>query len=220
MKKYKLLILPILAIILSGCTFEYNIEITEDNIKEDNTVFLNNATENTVSKDVENLVNKYTGPTNSLGMYSASIVEKNSEFGMSYKSSYQLLEYNHSVTFSLCYDLHKIIKEKDKIIIATSKEFKCFDKYEELDNVTVNLTTDLNVESSNADIVNGNKYTWYINKYNASDKEINITLKTKNSLNEKREKTIGAFILVVSAFILFGIIVFIIRSRGKRKNKI
>lgn len=78
-----------------------------------------------------------------------------------------------------------MIKDNNKIIIATSKEFKCFDKYEELDSVTINLTTDLEVESSTADSVHKNKYTWNINRQNYRDSEINIVLNIDNDFSEK-----------------------------------
>ena len=170
--------------------------------------------------EVEKLVSKYTGPTNSLGMYKQSVIENNNNFGMSYKKTYDTLnDYNSSLSFSICYDNYKLIKEKDKIVISTSKRFNCFNKYSELDDVTINIDSSLEVESSNADEVNGNIYTWNINKSNADNKPINIVLKPNTEQKEK-QRQLSVVLLVIAAFILLGIIVFLIRSKGKRKNKI
>ena len=153
-------------------------------------------------------------------MYKQSVIEDNNNFGMSYKKNYDTLnDYNNSLSFSICYDNYKLIKEKDKIVISTSKRFNCFNKYSELDDVTINIDSSLEVESSNADEVNGNIYTWNINKSNADNKPINIVLKPNTEQKEK-QRQLSVVLLVIAAFILLGIIVFLIRSKGKRKNKI
>ncbi len=220
MKEYKLVLLIIILLSLTGCSFEYNIKVNTNTITEENVIYIANTNKNNIKQEVESLVNNYTGPTNSLGMYEQSVVEKNNEFGMSYKKTYdELTDYNHSLSFSICYDNYKLIKEKDKIVISTSKRFNCFNKYSELDDVTINIDSRLEVESSNADEVNGNIYTWNINKSNADNKPINIVLKPNTEQKEK-QRQLSVVLLVISAFILLGIIVFLIRLKGKRKNKI
>lgn len=220
MKKYKIVLLIVILLSLTGCSFEYNIKIDTNTISEENIVYIPNTDKNNIKLEVEKLVSKYTGPTNSLGMYKQSVIEDNNNFGMSYKKNYDTLnDYNNSLSFSICYDNYKLIKEKDKIVISTSKRFNCFNKYSELDDVTINIDSSLEVESSNADEVNGNIYTWNINKSNADNKPINIVLKPNTEQKEK-QRQLSVVLLVIAAFILLGIIVFLIRSKGKRKNKI
>lgn len=140
---------------------------------------------------------------------------------MSYQKNYTISEYNdYSLSFSQCYDLYKMIKDNNKIIIATSKEFKCFDKYEELDSVTINLTTDLEVESSTADSVHKNKYTWNINRQNYRDSEINIVLNIDNDFSEKINPSINPAVLVAGVFLLLIIIILVLRVIAKKKNKV
>lgn len=220
MKKYKLLLLVIILFSLTGCTFEYNIEIDTNTIKEENIIYIPNSNKNNIEQEVEKLVSSYTGPTNSLGMYEQSVIEKNNNFGMSYKKEYnKLYDYNNSLSFSICYDNYKLIKEEKKIVISTSKKFNCFNKYKELDNIIININSKLDVESSNADEINGNRYTWNINKSNADNKPINIVLKP-NTEKVERKKEFGVVLLVILAFILLGIIILLIRLKDKRKNKI
>ena len=165
MKKYKIALLVVILLSLTGCSFEYNIKINTNTITEKNIVYMSNASKDNIKQEVENLVSSYTGPTNSLGMYSQSITEKNNTFGMSYKKTYDTLnDYNNSLSFSTCYDNYKLLKEKEKIVLSTSKEFNCFSKYKELDSVTININSELEVISSNADEVNNNVYTFFKNK--------------------------------------------------------
>ena len=220
MKKYKIVLLIVILLSLTGCSFEYNMKIDTNTISEENIVYIPNTDKNDIKQEVEKLVSRYTGPTNSLGMYKQSVIEDNNNFGMSYKKNYDTLnDYNNSLSFSICYDNYKLIKEKDKIVISTSKRFNCFNKYSELDDVTINIDSSLEVESSNADEVNGNIYTWNINKSNADNKPINIVLKPNTEQKEK-QRQLSVVLLVIAAFILLGIIVFLIRTRGKRKKKI
>ena len=220
MKKYKIVLLIVILLSLTGCSFEYNMKIDTNTISEENIVYIPNTDKNDIKQEVEKLVSRYTGPTNSLGMYKQSVIEDNNNFGMSYKKNYDTLnDYNNSLSFSICYDNYKLIKEKDKIVISTSKRFNCFNKYSELDDVTINIDSSLEVKSSNADEVNGNIYTWNINKSNADNKPINIVLKPNTEQKEK-QRQLSVVLLVIAAFILLGIIVFLIRSKGKRKNKI
>ena len=220
MKKYKIVLLIVILLSLTGCSFEYNMKIDTNTISEENIVYIPNTDKNDIKQEVEKLVSRYTGPTNSLGMYKQSVIEDNNNFGMSYKKNYDTLnDYNNSLSFSICYDNYKLIKEKDKIVISSSKRFNCFNKYSVLDDVTINIDSSLEVESSNADEVNGNIYTWNINKSNADNKPINIVLKPNTEQKEK-QRQLSVVLLVIAAFILLGIIVFLIRSKGKRKNKI
>ena len=105
-RRYGLLL--ILLLLLTGCTLEYNVEITKNTVKEDNIIFLPGVSQDSIERSVNNLVNKYTGPTNSLGLYQSSVINRNNTFGMSYQKNYTISEYNdYSLSFSQCYDLYK-----------------------------------------------------------------------------------------------------------------
>lgn len=221
MNKIKMFFLVTIVFLLSGCSFEYNINIDDNIITEDNVIYLKNSNFNNIEDSVNKIVNKYSGPTNSLGMYSSSIVERDNYFGMSYKKDYSFSDYNYSVSFSSCYDSYKLVDEGDTLTIATSNVFKCFDKYDELEDVTINLTTNYSVEESNADFVDGNKYTWYITKNNANQKSISIVVNISDSgITEKKSFNFNAFFLVLSVSLLVGIIILFIYLRNRKINRI
>jgi hypothetical protein len=66
------------------------------------------------------------------------------------------------------------------MILSTSKNAICFEQYPTLTNLIVNITIDGKVSSHNADRVNGNVYTWQINRNNASSKAINLVIDNLN----------------------------------------
>lgn len=220
MKKIKILFLILIMFLLSGCTFEYNINVDKDVISENNIVYIEGTTFDNVESTFENMVSKYTGPTNSLGMYTSSIVKENDLFGISYQRDYSYRNYNYSISFSSCYDVYKMIEEDDKLIISTGKDFNCFDKYDELDEVVVNLTSNYYVEKSNADVVDGDKHMWYITKDNDNNKPINVTIDLTKPISNNKSSWLNAFTLTIISFAVVGLIIFLIFVRGKRKNKI
>ena len=250
--RYKYFVLCLLLLLLTGCKFEYNLNITSDSIEEDNIAYIRGASKDNVEEEVYKIVEKYSGPTNELGMYNSSIVNKNGLFGVDFSASYNYNSYQNSPSFSLCYDSYKIVNDNSahSIIISTNGDFKCFDMFDELDELTINVTTDYNVISSNADSVNNDIYTWYIRRENAKNKFINIRISTvnENSNNgsnksdnngnnrsdnngsskngDAKDNNIGIFGMnsafwIVFAVILFGgFIVLILKFIGKKNNEI
>ena len=122
MKKYKIVLLIVILLSLTGCSFEYNMKIDTNTISEENIVYIPNTDKNDIKQEVEKLVSRYTGPTNSLGMYKQSVIEDNNNFGMSYKKNYDTLnDYNNSLSFSICYDNYKLMK-KIKLLFLLVKD--------------------------------------------------------------------------------------------------
>ena len=59
-------------------------------------------------------------------------------------------------------------------LLKTSNRCNIFDTYSLLNEIKVTIKTDLEVISSNADVVNNNLYTWLINRNNYNNKSIKI----------------------------------------------
>jgi len=195
----KILILLIFTFFLTGCNATYNIEIYNNQVKED-LEYVNNDS-STWDKKIQygltykELVNssiKYPYPVFSSTMldendtikldgveyYDNELISDNYKLGQ--KLSYQdfnLENFNDSSIIKKCYQYFNIIEEKDNIIFSTSYENKCFKEYKKLDNINIKLKTNHKVVDSNADIVNGYHYTWNIERKDKNDAAILITLK-------------------------------------------
>ena len=117
MEKYKFFLLIISVLLLSGCSFEYNIKIDDNVISEENIVYIESATSNNVEDTFEKMVSKYTGPTNSLGMYESSVIKKNDIFGINYEKESGIIILNHG--FRACKKVSYLsmseLKNKNKI---------------------------------------------------------------------------------------------------------
>ena len=110
---------------------------------------------------------------------------------------------------------------RDELLISTSKKFLCFNNYNNLDDVTVNITTKKEVYSNNADSVNGNTYTWYINKDTKDDASIQMVINSEvidEGIPFWEENLL--FIIVCIVLIFSGIVYLFIKRRSDKVNKI
>ena len=141
--------------------------------------------------------------------------------------SYNYLDYNNLDSdriINTCYDHFNLINKLDnddyKLILSTSKKFNCFDLYDNLDDVTINISTKKKVYDNNADSVNDNTYTWYINKDTKDDASISIVMdgNIDKSLSFWEKNIL--FIVALCMFLIGLIIYLFLKSRNNKVNKI
>jgi hypothetical protein len=177
-------------IFITGCSCEYNLTIDDDTYKEniivtgldpDEIIEFNNAKEIPVDKN--NYTVELEDSETEFDTYKYVLTGNN----YLYDYSFDIYNYSNSTAVSNCFKTLVAEEYEEDIIISTSTGATCFDKYPNLDNLVVNITVDREVESNNADKVNGKTYTWYINRDNASDKSINMILNNEEVIDESVE---------------------------------
>lgn len=191
--KKKIIVLIIMLLLTTGCTCEYNLNIDGNTYKEEINILgtdseeinnFNNDWKVPVDKDEYNNISGEPGTEIKINgdTYTYKISGNNLIFSYDFTRN----RLNNSTAISNCYDKATIQSYENSIVISTSNKVSCFDKYPTLTMVKVNITTDKNVTSNNADSVNGNTYTWNLTKNNSSDKSINMIIDNKedNSQNQ------------------------------------
>lgn len=100
------------------------------------------------------------------------------------KNDYLYTFFTNSRIANECFSDFNLTPSLKKFKVKTSSPFYCNLR---ADKITINIITDLNVVSSNASSVTGNKYTW-----NVKDENFNIrfTLDTPLSNQEQEEESI------------------------------
>jgi hypothetical protein len=102
-----------------------------------------------------------------------------------YKSYFAVNSYDF---FAVYYNDTDESGKKDLITISTSLKNLAFEKYPELDNLTINIKTNHRVYSNNADSKKDYTYTWNIDRNNYTEKPIQIRIyKDKYVLNNNNE---------------------------------
>ncbi len=233
MKKVILLIIGIF--LLSGCSATYNLEIYNEDYKE-NISILSNKADTTgikdwnipVNADTENMDILLTaGKVTGIDYYTKKYSFVNNNYKYNYAHKFNMTNYYKSYFAVNSYDFFAVYyndtdesEKKDLITISTSLKNLAFDKYPDLENLTINIKTNHRVYSSNADSKKDYTYTWNIDKNNYTEKPIQIRIyKNKYVLNYNNElsKKLYIFLIILGVLLLAMGIVFL---RMRRANKI
>lgn len=219
MKKNILLITML--IFLTGCSVNYNLKFNKDTIEENITINVENEQEKQNTKYFENRDFYAIIDAKTESQYRKE-KDKNSNYNFSYE--YSLKDFKNS-RFTSCYDAYTLTDDDGIISLNTSKKFKCLTyDYNNIDNLTINITTDYKVVETNADEVEGNTYKWNINKNNSENKPIkfsyNVNKKRRITLSEFLKENKLSIIIALIALSLFVLITISIYIKHKRVNKI
>lgn len=188
--KKRIIYLIIIILSLTGCTCEYNLNIKDDIFSEE--IILNGNGEETslfnqkwqipIDKEVYN--NLSGDPSSNIDIENDIYNYKVSGNKLLFNYDFSIHELNNSTAISNCYKTATANYFQDRIILSTSSEVLCFDKYPNLDKLVINITVDRPIISHNADYKNGNIYTWNITKNNLSNRPINIILNNEDTSND------------------------------------
>lgn len=233
MKKVILLILGIF--ILSGCSATYDLEIynkeykekiTVDSLKADTSGMKEwNIPVNADEKNIDILLK--TDEITGINYYNKKSSFTNNHYKYTYKHNFEMTNYYKSYFAVNAYDFFAVYYndtdesgKKDLITISTSFKNLIFDKYPDLEKLTVNIKTNHRVYSNNADSNKNYIYTWNIDKNNYQEKSIQIRIyKDKYVLNYNNElsKKLYIFLIILGILLLaMGIVLL----RMKKANKI
>lgn len=116
-----------------------------------------------------------------------------------------------------CYQDFDLNYDKE-ITLSTSKEFLCKNYYPQVKTYTIEITSEYDIISSNADSVKNNVHTWVINANNYKNKPLEIKI-NKNKLYVKEEEPNYTFIknILFIIFFIILVIIFLIRKKNIKK---
>lgn len=230
MKYLKILLLVFSSLVISACSATYNLDIDKKlNLSEN----LNLSLSYNSDYDKLNEFDYYLPVNIKSDDYSIfttkhddveyfDIKKSSNAVDFSYKYS-NYVDIDSDRIINTCYDYFNVINKKDKddnnrLILSTSKKFKCFDEYDNLDDVTVNITTKKKVYDNNADSVDGNTYTWHISEENKDNASINIIIdgSTDSSLSFVEKNMF--LIILIGIFVLGLITYFIVKKHSEAVN--
>ncbi len=180
--KAKIIILFMFCFILCGCSAEVNIELDRNFITEDTTLYVDENDPDVIS-DYRAYFRQYTPIYNDVTLtedepdeavkgvtyYEYKETKQNYGYDWNYRYKFNIDDYNYSRLLKNSFKSAYIVKDTrdDSIEFYTDSEgITIMKRYPQLTNVKVNIKTDLLVEETNADSVNGNVYTWNFDRNN------------------------------------------------------
>lgn len=204
--KKKLLMLIAIIFLITGCTTEYNIVIDDESIKEEivSTIYNEDIPVQTeeekqaeieLDDEITPFIKEDQFPfDDEHDKYDKKVYKKGDKTLVKLTYDYSYDEFTRSKTYS-CFDKHRISNNNGALDIEFSGGFYCLMG----DTVTINLFTDKVVNETNADKVDGNKYTWIINDDNVDN--ASIILKTNENV-ETNSLIIFIFVFIIVSLIL------------------
>lgn len=230
--KKKILTLILLIFMISGCSVEVNLDISDNKIKESNdiTIYQNAIyTKEILRTSFRDYIPIYASdlivdtvpdqPFSDVLYYNKNTTDLGNGYRFNYSYDFDIDKYGDARTIKDGFRDYSYSYRNDIISLSTDSEgLIYFNDYPLLEEVTVNIETDYLVEENNADSVNGNTYTWVFNK--DSKKSIDIVIDTSKSgdrvlgiVNVSTLVTIG----VVIGIILIILVLLLIRNRKNNK---
>lgn len=168
----KKFIFPILCLLfLCGCEATYNLDVS-DGFLETTTINATNVNEYSLLEGYPRNIPAYY--TDSFNPEDTEVYDDVSYYNVSYVGEGVL---NYTYKFEDKYNLSTIVKESmTKVNITSDRtvrihatgDFDCFNIYPALEKLTVNIKVPYEMVYNNADSINGDIYTWIINKDNPS----------------------------------------------------
>ena len=232
MRNNKLLFLFLLLLFCSGCSVEYNLDI-DKNDKFQEVVEITAEDGN----DIEKIQNyQFYLPIDN-NADDASVFQ-NKVNGVSYydqkkSPSYDKLKFSylhHFDTFqrdyitNSSYEYVTLTKDKENLILSTSRINKAFERYDNLNSVTINITSRYKLVDTNADTHSKYKYTWVIDRENYNNKYLYLALDTSNRKKTASEEIndMGIFsylplILIIVSIIVIG---WLVVKNGNKRNQV
>ena len=212
MKKITLLLITMF--LLTGCTATYDINITKDTINDKIIIQTDSTKVNNANKQTTDSFTQKLGEwENGHDFYKRELITTAEKTGYQYTYNFNYEEYDAMSQIRKCYKEFNLTYENN-IELSTSNEFLCRNYYPQVKTYTINITSEYEITSSNADYVKNNTHTWKINANNYKSHPINIKIdKTQKYIVEEKTnyQTIKNIIFIILFIIL--IIIFIKRKK-------
>ena len=212
----KLLLVFCFVLLLSGCSTEVNLVIDEDKVKETikifglkSDIYINNILDENVNSNIEDFEREYE-------FYDMNEFEDSDYIGKTYQLSVETELWPELSHLRPCYEKFDFNKTSTEISLITSDEYRCGYLFGAND-VTLVIESDLELISSNADSINGNKLVWNINQDNYMNKSINFSYKIDSSKKGILDSQYLVYLIVAVVAI---VVLFLIRKKNKENNKI
>lgn len=221
--KLKILILFLVLLLSTGCSVDYNLTIDELNAIEDFSLYVDNNSSNTAmindmyQRQTESFFNQDTDDSEYYEVKKGLTKDKKSLF-LNFRYNYPLKKLQNSNAISECFYNKSVTKDQEYITLNTSKGFDCIYKDTDLqiEDLTINIKTNLKVVETNSDKVKKNTYTWHIDKDNYQEKNIYMKI---SYTEENREKSGISEYLAIPIVMIVTVLLIFVAFKFRTKNR-
>lgn len=202
----KLLLFISLLFLISGCTSEYNLYISDNEIKE------NIHIEYLQNDDIQQINDEYyVFHDNDEVRYEKNITKNGNINILDLTYIYKPDEYVNADSFNYCFNKKNVINDKDFLKIELSKYSGCVED----NSFDIKIKTNNKVLENNADIVKDNTYIWHVDNQNA--KEFSLNFKIAKGILENNPKSEFLYLFIIGSIIITIILLFTFKYKKRLK---
>ena len=215
----KKLLLFNLILFISGCSTEVTLQINADKVNEKIKIYELKSKaypNNVINEDIESNIAAFE---REYEFYDMEEFEELDYIAKTYEFSESIELWSELSHLRPCYEKFELSKTDFNLSLNTSDEYRCGYLYGATD-VLLTVESDLELISSNADRVEGNKLIWDIDSSNYKNKSIKFNYQLSNSKNSKiNDEYLTYIVLIISVCLIIGLIIFI-KKRNNENNSI
>jgi hypothetical protein len=222
----KLWLLVGILLLTAGCEATYTIRLDSNSINEKIEIIEENnkISISDVSKELDSIIVSNADETTETGFYTFNKIIGPTKSGLDISYLFEpAVKYKlYSPFLKYCYDDVTFVYDAMKANLSTNSNIKCFDFFAGLDKITLNIVSNYEVTRHNANSVDGNTYTWIINKNDSGKISLEVD---KQKIIKENESIIDEprvqFVIIVVLFILLpSILILYVYFKYLQYNKI
>lgn len=233
MKKNKIILLILVTLLFSGCSVKYNLNINDDLSVNEKVIASENSytLKTNTGQDPKIAANSLYELYKIKGVkYNISTNENNGETITKVSTTFDSLEdYSNYFKSDIVKEVN-ITKQGSYITLEYKQDVPLTDYSSKsliYDSIEVNIDIPFKVTENNADSINGNTYTWNIEK-NGKLKDIKVTFNKDETNTSKKINILGFFeinikysiLLVAGLIVILILMVLAVYTKNKKNNRI
>lgn len=238
----KMILLCLGVFLLTGCDATYNLEIDGNEYKENVSIVENNSANfysgNYPAKSLLEYGLSYpfalnadfvsysesTEKVDGVEYYNVEDISDNNSVGIRFDGTFDSDGFERSNMVVSNYNRFVKATIDGNVVLSTGERLKSFDQYTTLNRVIINIKTNNKVVKHNADEVNGNTYTWMVDRSNYIDKSVYFEFEppkeTENSGISNFAFNPIILIIILTIVIVVCIVVLFIFIKNRKNNRL
>lgn len=226
--KLKKILLFIILFLVTGCTAEYNLVISDDKtITESITMLQPNSFWGSTTKEINEQLDWSLvfskDETEPAYFYNQRKILGSSYSGAEFQYKFNADNFKTESEFLRnCFENYNFSLDEQELII-TAYNFKCYSTLGNDFKLNVNITTNGEKSSGNYDVQNGNKYIWNFNQNDNIYIKLNVDYTKKDSsigdaFNKMTNESFIIVIFVIAIGLVLGISALIMYMKNRKNN--
>lgn len=217
-RKWNLLLIALLSLIITGCKGEYKIVINGSKLSEEITTYIYDSDhkKREYNSDKIDMANEFINSDSYAffedynHLYNKKVYDKSDYQEVKLKYDYNMNNFAKSNFLNICFENSEVVNGKNTLKVSLSGHFHCLYG----DSLDIKVKSKNKVIKNNADKKDGEYYIWTIDKDNYKSVDISLEVSKKSFWSN-----ISIYLLCASIVLMILFIIVFIAMKRKKNNE-